>query len=1185
MEGQNSVQDFMDSLSRDLRLDNVFPDRDPTYLTNNDDMSLPNFTFDPSFLTHEPDRLIEEMERKLQEGNASFNPRNVGSGVSPLNLGGFSMSFDVDHHAHLNHDTSRFSTGPVGEGDTEARFTKLIEQEIGAMERDLENFTRTDHPTTHQWDNAGDVYDSLNGHGVKPIDEESLLNFQTDTNDLDESPFDTSPERQSLNNASMRPSGSARQIPNTHAVYEELARSSNTGTRGFMDNAGSSRHSQQSRYGGEPVSRISLNDRNAPSDPLPLSESKMSKSKQALLSSQMTIVPEGQNKGTTQGRGSQESLEESWFEPVPKDDEMQWQTSPDFRGSADNMNAEFTDFDVDLTVPPPSEADSRTFNHSEPLQQEQPTSNSNYGPSSQNQNSQPHHQSHSPAVDLPSNLRMSMSDLFQDTTPTIRKGSTFDVANDSFHRYFPTSGARKYGTTDNSSDRAVDAFRTLQDRVGELEMEKASATGKIVELENELGRTRRHVLYEQTKLSTPEGSSDEMNGTTAVVGSSVSGKGGSVRGRESKRSKDALTRYEDDHDLYDQIKTETQLSNLRMKADLLQRQLEQSRETEAQLERDRNRAVDQLEQTRREVEELRRAMTLTEKEARDPSPVRRKETESSRPKVKSVTKKSPSPERKTTASVGTSPVRRPKAATDDQDLTPKRTTRILAAHHKSSSPDQKESAVLSNSSKRDDPPAKRSENKETTLPSALSSTKQPSQSLNRQSPTRLAGTESDASLFRKSMQATDVGASLAEDSFLLREEIDTLQREIERERVERLNHKDLHREEDMLSKPEREKLRRLVVNQLKMGKGTGKLEVRKRPVGQPSKESAKKSVPPSAPTWKKVDPGRPRTKPQTTTYSKPTSSSTAHAKSHSDRNCSCLQVPKPRPSKPKNTAQRKVAGREMPFTVGKSTTKSYSVTANIQRVFSLLKSHNPALCSVCNRGGHTATSHRHHHHHHQLEPTREAWGESKKSGADRIIRPSMRKVRDEEDHASFHEDIMDTEGGADTLRRVLRGLEQEFDELKRHYQTLVEQYETALPTSSPHIRTLGESLRQCILTMETKGDQITILREIMRDVKGEYRKDVPRVRGELRSRPTEAPRPRWDRNFGMPDDGGESTPSDQQSVDETLQHPYWRDPKPSAAGPNSVPPASTASLPGLGKSMDSLTLLKSTRKVQEALAD
>jgi hypothetical protein len=51
--------------------------------------------------------------------------------------------------------------------------------------------------------------------------------------------------------------------------------------------------------------------------------------------------------------------------------------------------------------------------------------------------------------------------------------------------------------------------------------------------------------------------------------------------------------------------------------------------------------------------------------------------------------------------------------------------------------------------------------------------------------------------------------------------------------------------------------------------------------------------------------------------------------------------------------------RDMPFIVGKSTGKSYSVTANIQHVFSLLKAHNPglilyfglllALCTVCSR--------------------------------------------------------------------------------------------------------------------------------------------------------------------------------------------------------------------------------------------
>lgn len=39
----------------------------------------------------------------------------------------------------------------------------------------------------------------------------------------------------------------------------------------------------------------------------------------------------------------------------------------------------------------------------------------------------------------------------------------------------------------------------------------------------------------------------------------------------------------------------------------------------------------------------------------------------------------------------------------------------------------------------------------------------------------------------------------------------------------------------------------------------------------------------------------------------------------------------------------KAEKRDMPFIVGKSTGKSYSLTANIQHVFSLLKAHNPGL--------------------------------------------------------------------------------------------------------------------------------------------------------------------------------------------------------------------------------------------------
>ena len=54
--------------------------------------------------------------------------------------------------------------------------------------------------------------------------------------------------------------------------------------------------------------------------------------------------------------------------------------------------------------------------------------------------------------------------------------------------------------------------------------------------------------------------------------------------------------------------------------------------------------------------------------------------------------------------------------------------------------------------------------------------------------------------------------------------------------------------------------------------------------------------------------------------------------------------------------------REMPFIVGKvnltkkNAGKSFSVTANLQRVFSMLKSHHPNLCTVCNKKGTFATN-------------------------------------------------------------------------------------------------------------------------------------------------------------------------------------------------------------------------------------
>lgn len=119
-----------------------------------------------------------------------------------------------------------------------------------------------------------------------------------------------------------------------------------------------------------------------------------------------------------------------------------------------------------------------------------------------------------------------------------------------------------------------------------------------------------------------------------------------------------------------------------------------------------------------------------------------------------------------------------------------------------------------------------------------------------------------------------------------------------------------------------------------------------------------------------------------------------------------------------------------------STSKSYSVTANLQQVFSLLKAHNPALCSVCS--------------HRKRSPSRERSKSSSSRERPRSQPREKSKARPisplVDDHASFHGDVLDnaaavaaiaagdkTDGGdgLETLERVLKVLEQEFGGLKR----------------------------------------------------------------------------------------------------------------------------------------------------------
>ncbi|KAJ3333944.1 hypothetical protein HDU76_000544 [Blyttiomyces sp. JEL0837] len=198
--------------------------------------------------------------------------------------------------------------------------------------------------------------------------------------------------------------------------------------------------------------------------------------------------------------------------------------------------------------------------------------------------------------------------------------------------------------------------------------------------------------------------------------------------------------------------------------------------------------------------------------------------------------------------------------------------------------------------------------------------------------------------------------------------------------------------------------------------------------------------------------------------------------------------------------------KAMPFVVGQNTQKSYSVTANLQRVFSLLKSHNPALCSVCSKRKRSSPSlepdrqhfhstfedrtHRHQREQHLYQRHLHRLNQRREGGG---------KEKEEQDHAIHHreikEEISGTKGGLPKLKEVLVLLEDDFEECKRNYYDLVKQYEDlaeetgkgsliwsnsrAVQDASIRLRDIGDALVDVIQNMEIKGDQISILREII----------------------------------------------------------------------------------------------------------
>ncbi|KAI8837865.1 hypothetical protein BC829DRAFT_42139 [Chytridium lagenaria] len=186
-------------------------------------------------------------------------------------------------------------------------------------------------------------------------------------------------------------------------------------------------------------------------------------------------------------------------------------------------------------------------------------------------------------------------------------------------------------------------------------------------------------------------------------------------------------------------------------------------------------------------------------------------------------------------------------------------------------------------------------------------------------------------------------------------------------------------------------------------------------------------------------------------------------------------------------------GREMPFVVGKNTGKSHSVTANLQKVFSMLKTHNPALCSVCSRRRQSKEASRESSKRRDASPQgrrshREASGSTPPLTDEDEFRGRLR-----DDQALLHFELAKegaADGGTEGLERILRFLESEQADYKSNYQHLVREYERLADLGSKNggkgsheeqrkLRQIGDELRNVIQDMDSKGDQIRILRDIM----------------------------------------------------------------------------------------------------------
>ncbi|RKO91448.1 hypothetical protein BDK51DRAFT_45665 [Blyttiomyces helicus] len=613
----------------------------------------------------------------------------------------------------------------------------------------------------------------------------------------------------------------------------------------------------------------------------------------------------------------------------------------------------------------------------------------------------------------------------------------------------------------------VNALRTLQEKVGQLEGEKAAARDKIADLEDELSRARQLLFHDQNRRSAASVAA------TAVADAQTSAMWPAPDEAEKNKEAEGNLRAKERRD-----KTEGQGEE---NADRGPSTTGMSMADESRLRRaaeDRKRLSNEVVKSRLKME------TELENADRGASTAGMSTAEESRSRRAAEDRKKLSNEEV---------LARLKMETELQTL--KTRSKLLERQL-----DYSTQRVRNIQNERDD--AKKdlevSQRKIAELRAKIAKkgpapapapapTPAPAQSAD--------GPPSSASYVGSSAtsqsQSSRSRSASPDDSFLMRDEIANLKREIEAERAGRVGRGRTSEKQIPRAKPP-------AAAQVKRDRASKRSAILSK-----QKQSAPPTTQPPLQTWKKVDGARPRApRPK---LNAPPAHTAARSRSRSRaRSESCpvdaahhvqASLPALRDAGRDDTGGAD-AGRDMPFIIGKSTSKSYSVTANLQRVFALLKSHNPSLCSVCSERRRRAKSPRR-----ARSPWRGAAPRSRSRSRRRAapaagpLDPPTGPLDPSADHAHHHSAM--AAGGVEGLGRVLHVLEDEFRGLKSTYRALVKRYESEAEATdrrrdeegssgsssssgaAQRLRVIGDELREVIRVMEIKGDQISILRDIL----------------------------------------------------------------------------------------------------------